>query len=102
MFEGAIDLVSFDQGIWMGVLTASGSFARFTGPIFVTSIYNEFGPYLTFALVVGSMVLSLITSLIFYKRLVPLKDDGDRPDADDNEVEIVSRVKTTGEKTTTL
>ena len=57
----------------MGVLTSSGSFARFTGPIFVTSIYNNYGPSVTFSVVVGSMTLALITSALFYRRLVPLK-----------------------------
>ena len=57
----------------MGILTSAGSFARFIGPIFVTSIYNEFGPYLTIGIVVISLALSLLSSIIFYRRLVPLK-----------------------------
>ena len=57
----------------MGILTSAGSFARFVGPIFVTSIYNKFGPYLTIGLVVISLALALLSSIIFYKRLVPLK-----------------------------
>ena len=57
----------------MGILTSAGSFARFIGPIFVTSIYNEFGPYLTIGVVVISLALALLSSIAFYKRLVPLK-----------------------------
>ena len=57
----------------MGILTSAGSFARFVGPIFVTSIYNKFGPYLTIGLVVISLTLALISSILFYRRLVPLK-----------------------------
>ena len=61
------------QGLWMGILTSAGSFARFVGPIFVTSIYNKFGPYLTIGIVVISLALALLSSIIFYRRLVPLK-----------------------------
>ena len=57
----------------MGILTSAGSFARFIGPIFVTSIYNAYGPYLTIGLVVVSLALALISSILFYRRLVPLK-----------------------------
>ena len=57
----------------MGILTSAGSFARFIGPIFVTSIYNAYGPYLTIGLVVVSLALALLSSIIFYRRLVPLK-----------------------------
>ena len=57
----------------MGILTSAGSFARFIGPIFVTSIYNKFGPYLTIGVVVISLALALLSSIVFYKRFVPLK-----------------------------
>ena len=59
----------------MGILTSAGSFARFVGPIFVTSIYNKFGPYLTIGIVCISLGLALLSSVIFYRRLVPLKID---------------------------
>ncbi|TRY68880.1 hypothetical protein TCAL_11023 [Tigriopus californicus] len=62
------------QGLWMGALTAGGSLARVLGPIFVTFVYQSLGTYATMGIVTGSMVLSLIITLLTYKRLVPFKN----------------------------
>lgn len=58
----------------MGALTAGGSLARVLGPIFVTFVYQNLGTYATMGIVTGSMVLSLIITLLTYKRLVPFKN----------------------------
>ncbi|KAJ8298001.1 hypothetical protein KUTeg_024532, partial [Tegillarca granosa] len=46
------------QGVWMGLLTASGSLARTLGPIFVSQIYNSYGPRVTF---IAVSILVLLT-----------------------------------------
>ncbi len=43
------------QGVWMGILTSAGSSARVLGPIMVSYIYDEYGVYLTFGLIIISM-----------------------------------------------
>ena len=60
----------------MGALTAAGSLSRVLGPIFVTFVYQELGTYFTFGLVTLSMVITLITTLVLWRRLVPLRIAG--------------------------
>ena len=54
----------------MGVLTAAGSFARTVGPLFVSSLYDQTGPEITFAAVVGVIALSIVFMTAFYHRLL--------------------------------
>ncbi|XP_018015382.1 major facilitator superfamily domain-containing protein 8 isoform X1 [Hyalella azteca] len=61
------------QGLWMGVLTGVGSFARVTGPIFVSYVYSRLGTYYCFGILSVGMVLSLIEICLLYKRIVPMK-----------------------------
>jgi len=62
-------LGSIPQGFWLSLLTGSGSLARVVGPIFVTLIYENYGTYLTFSLVTGSLVLSGALIIFSYKQL---------------------------------
>ena len=55
----------------MGFLTASGSLARTVGPIFVSLIYNAFGPRVTFVAMCGMTFLTVIFIALVFKRLVP-------------------------------
>jgi hypothetical protein len=41
------------QGVWLALLTTSGSLARVVGPLFVTELYESYGTYVTFGLVTG-------------------------------------------------
>ena len=41
------------QGVWLALLTTSGSLARVVGPLFVTDLYENYGTYVTFGLVTG-------------------------------------------------
>nr|KAI8757592.1 major facilitator superfamily domain-containing protein 8-like [Biomphalaria glabrata] len=59
------------QGLWMGWLTASGSLARTVGPIYVSQVYDLFGPQVTFGSCCGIVFLTLCFYLIVCKRLVP-------------------------------
>ena len=59
------------QGTMMGVLTAAGSLARSLGPIFVSTLYDNTGPEVTFAAVVGIVAASIVVMTVFYYRLVP-------------------------------
>lgn len=61
------------QGLWMGILTSIGSFSRMTGPIFVSYMYTELGTRWTFGLLVIVMIITIVLTLAFYKRLVPMK-----------------------------
>ena len=55
----------------MGLLSASGSLARVSGPVFVGWIYREYGTYLTMGLSLIGLVLGFVLMLFTYKRLVP-------------------------------
>ena len=57
----------------MGLLSASGSLARVSGPIFVGWIYREYGTYLTMGLSLIGLVIGFVLMLFTYKRLVPFK-----------------------------
>jgi len=59
------------QGVWMGLVTAAGSSARTLGPLFITSIYQNYGPQVTFLVIIGLVGCSLTLMLLVYKRLVP-------------------------------
>lgn len=59
------------QGLWMGWLTASGSLARVLGPIYVSQVYNSFGPQITFGSCCGFIALTIVFYLIVFRRVVP-------------------------------
>ena len=59
------------QGLWMGILTTSGSVARVVGPVFVSFIYEKYGTWLLFGLVALSLGLSFIVTVLAYRQLVP-------------------------------
>ncbi|XP_052077131.1 major facilitator superfamily domain-containing protein 8-like [Mytilus californianus] len=59
------------QGMMMGWLTASGSLARTVGPIFVSQVYNAYGPRVTFVSMIIIVFLAILMLLFVFKRLVP-------------------------------
>lgn len=61
----------------MGWLTASGSLARTVGPVYVSQVYDSFGPQITFGSCCGLIALTLVFYLVVFRRLVPfsLKDE---------------------------
>ncbi|KAH9488155.1 Major facilitator super domain-containing protein 8 [Bulinus truncatus] len=61
------------QGLWMGWLTASGSLARTVGPIYVSQVYDSYGPQITFGSCCGFIVATICFYLIVFKRLVPFE-----------------------------
>ena len=61
------------KGVWMGILSAFGSFSRVLGPIVVSYVYTNYGTYLVIGLMSASMIIALVLTLVSYKRLVPLK-----------------------------
>ncbi|KAK3100140.1 hypothetical protein FSP39_015244 [Pinctada imbricata] len=67
------------QGTWMGWLTASGSLARTIGPIFVSQVYNSYGPRVTFISMSGVVLFTIGGFCGIYRKLVPFKfiDDGE-------------------------
>ena len=55
----------------MGWLSASGSLARTVGPIYVSQVYDQFGPQITFGSVAGIIFLAIVFFLMMFRRLVP-------------------------------
>merc|ERR1719447_2244656 len=62
-------------GVWFGVLTMMGSASRIIGPIFVSAIYTELGTIVTFSVLTGIMVLSIIILIVFHKHMEPMKTE---------------------------
>ncbi|XP_042862664.1 major facilitator superfamily domain-containing protein 8-like [Penaeus japonicus] len=61
------------QGVWMGILTSTGSLSRVTGPIFVSYMYTALGTRWTFGILFVIMSLTLVIISLLFKRLVPMK-----------------------------
>ncbi|KAK4306513.1 hypothetical protein Pmani_021658 [Petrolisthes manimaculis] len=61
------------QGVWMGILTSTGSLSRITGPILVTYMYTSLGPRWTFLILFFILLLTFILNLVMFKRLKPMK-----------------------------
>ena len=55
----------------MSVFTTFTSMARATGPVLVSSIYRDYGPYASYGLAIAAMSVALVFACVFYKRLVP-------------------------------
>ena len=55
----------------MGLLSASGSLARVSGPLFVGWIYREYGTYWTMVLPMFGLIIGLGLMIYAYKRLIP-------------------------------
>jgi len=55
----------------MGLLTASGSLARTLGPVFVSEVYDAYGPRVTFISMIVEVVLTIVGLALVFKRLVP-------------------------------
>ena len=55
----------------MGIITAMGSLARTVGPLFVTFLYDQLGPQITFATADGIIALAIIILMVFCYRMVP-------------------------------
>ncbi|XP_077869291.1 major facilitator superfamily domain-containing protein 8-like [Saccoglossus kowalevskii] len=62
------------QGVYMGLLTSSGSLARTLGPVTVSQLYAKYGPTWTFLSVTVFLLLTLIGLVIVYRRLIPFVD----------------------------
>ena len=58
-------------GFYMGVITSAGALARIVGPAFFSHLYQYTGPQITFAVIVGVVILAVLLYLIFYRRMVP-------------------------------
>ena len=53
----------------MGYLTAGGSLARVTGPVVVSYVYQRVGTYPTIAVMVASLLVSLVLTFLTYSRM---------------------------------
>ncbi|OWF38500.1 major facilitator superfamily domain-containing protein 8-like [Mizuhopecten yessoensis] len=61
------------QGVMMGLLTGSGSLARTLGPIFISQVYNAYGPRVTFACTSVIVLFAICGCVSVFKRLVPFQ-----------------------------
>ncbi|XP_064098399.1 major facilitator superfamily domain-containing protein 8-like isoform X2 [Macrobrachium nipponense] len=64
------------QGVWMGILTSTGSCSRVIGPIGVSYVYTMLGTRWTFGILFSILATSVVLASIFYRRLVPMKVTG--------------------------
>jgi len=55
----------------MGFISMSGSFGRIITPTILTKVYHVEGPRITFLICIGMILLCVITTTVFYTRLVP-------------------------------
>ena len=58
-------------GFYMGIFTSAGALSRIVGPAAFSHLYQYTGPQVTFAVIVGVVILSVLLYLIFYHKLVP-------------------------------
>lgn len=58
------------QGVMMGWLTASGCLARAIGPLYITQLYADYGPQVTFSVATGLCVRSSQSFLSLHPHLV--------------------------------
>ncbi|XP_056298982.1 major facilitator superfamily domain-containing protein 8 [Pseudoliparis swirei] len=59
------------QGVYMGLLTASGSGARTVAPIFVSQAYTILGPRWAFSIICGIVLGAIVILSSVYRRLLP-------------------------------
>ncbi|XP_066988694.1 major facilitator superfamily domain-containing protein 8-like isoform X5 [Macrobrachium rosenbergii] len=64
------------QGVWMGILTSTGSCSRVIGPIGVSYVYTMLGTRWTFGILFSILATTVVLASIFYRRLVPMKVTG--------------------------
>lgn len=57
----------------MGLLTASGSLARTLGPVFVSEVYDAYGPRVTFVSMLSMVVVTIIGLVAVFRKLIPFK-----------------------------
>uniref|UniRef100_A0A4W5Q818 Major facilitator superfamily domain containing 8 n=1 Tax=Hucho hucho TaxID=62062 RepID=A0A4W5Q818_9TELE len=63
-------LGSKPQGVYMGLLTASGSGARTLGPVFVSQVYTILGPRWAFSLICAMVLVAILLLGGLYHKLI--------------------------------
>uniref|UniRef100_A0A914DXI8 Major facilitator superfamily (MFS) profile domain-containing protein n=1 Tax=Acrobeloides nanus TaxID=290746 RepID=A0A914DXI8_9BILA len=61
------------QGTQQGILQMSGGAARMIGPLIISVLYTYYGPRMAWNAELVSLTICLISWLLLYKRMVPLK-----------------------------
>ncbi|VDN59394.1 unnamed protein product [Dracunculus medinensis] len=62
------------QSVKQGLMALFGSWARFTGPVILPSIFTLYGPRIVWLFNIVVAGASLVLWIAFYKKLVPCKD----------------------------
>lgn len=60
------------QGTMQGIMLMSGSLARTLGPLLVSWLFQVYGPIPVWGLELGTLGVTLVLWIVFYRRLVPL------------------------------
>ena len=61
----------------MGMMGLGAQVGRAVGPLFITSVYVEYGMRITGAVCAGITVIYLLTAIILYRRLEPYAKTGE-------------------------
>ncbi|KAE9550505.1 hypothetical protein FO519_006279 [Halicephalobus sp. NKZ332] len=61
------------QGTQQGIFQVSGGVARMVGPISISVLYSQYGPRMAWHMEILVISLTLISWLIFYRRMIPLQ-----------------------------
>lgn len=63
--------IIFSQGVWMGIMMGTGSFARAIGTVILSFMYVELGTSKTFVITSVMMFAYGVWMVLVYKRLEP-------------------------------
>ena len=74
----------------MGMMGLGVQVGRAVGPLFITSVYVEYGIRITGAVCAGIIVIYLLTAIILYRRLVPYAKTGEVYISKHSEVQLTS------------
>ena len=69
----------------MGLLTAIGSLARVSGPIYVTAVFKSYGLRWTFGIIGFINIVSVFVLLLSWTRLIPYEERNRRRASNNSE-----------------
>lgn len=60
------------QGLWMGILTGAGSIARVTGPVWISTVYQNYGVIVTYSILGVLQTIALFGLVLSYNHIGPM------------------------------
>ena len=58
------------KGLLQGILTSTGSLARFVGPLVVTQLFDNYGPLVTYVAQGANVAIATLILIIFNRRFI--------------------------------